>query len=147
MGHGTILLIGFSSSLVLTTSNRHIDNHQQSWANIFAQTTLASLALLEFLVIITPANEGKTISLKLEIRIMFLKLFSRKFKTSSSSFNCPRVLCLLLISPFIIPELGQAQSDGVYYPGPTGEWESRRAEDMGVNPDALQKAVDLAMAN
>lgn len=59
MGHGTILLIGFSSSLVLTTSNRHIDNHQQSWANIIAQTTLVSHALLEFLVITTPENERK----------------------------------------------------------------------------------------
>lgn len=78
---------------------------------------------------------------------MFRKLRLPKFKKLSSSFNFSTALCPLLISLFIIPGLLHAQSGSVYYPGRTGEWESRRAEDVGMNADFLQKAVDLAMAN
>jgi CubicO group peptidase (beta-lactamase class C family) len=67
-------------------------------------------------------------------------------KSPSSPESSP-VFGLLLISLFIIPGLLHAQSDGVYYPGRTGEWESRRPEDLGMNAEALQKAVDFAMAN
>jgi CubicO group peptidase (beta-lactamase class C family) len=84
---------------------------------------------------------------KLEIRIMFRKLRLPKFKKLSSTSNFSTALCLLLISLFIIPGLLHAQSDSVYYPGRTGEWESRRPADVGINADSLQKVVDFAMAN
>ena len=64
---------------------------------------------------------------------MFRKLRLPKFKKLSSSFNFSTALCLLLISLFIIPGLLHAQSGSVYYPDRTGEWESRRAEDVGMN--------------
>jgi CubicO group peptidase (beta-lactamase class C family) len=53
----------------------------------------------------------------------------------------------LLLSLVLFPRLLHAQSDTVYYPARTGEWESRRPEKVGLNPDALQKAVDFAIAN
>jgi CubicO group peptidase (beta-lactamase class C family) len=46
-----------------------------------------------------------------------------------------------------MPGLLRAQSSGVYYPGPSGEWESRRPADVGMNAEALQKAADFAMAH
>lgn len=73
---------------------------------------------------------------------MFRKLHLPKFKKLSSSFNLSTTLCLLLVSLFIFPGLLHAQSGEVYYPGRTGEWESRRPEDVGMNADSLQKAVD-----
>jgi CubicO group peptidase (beta-lactamase class C family) len=75
---------------------------------------------------------------------MFLKLRLPEFKNSSSPFSFS---CLLLVSLLFVPGLLHAQSGSVYYPGPTGEWESRRPEDVGMNADALQKAVDFAMTN
>jgi len=78
---------------------------------------------------------------------MFRKLRLPKFKKLSSSFNFSTALCLLLVSLFIFPGLLHAQSGEVYYPGRTGEWESRRPEEVGMNADSLQKAVDLAIAN
>ncbi|MHA2062608.1 MAG: hypothetical protein ACW963_10015, partial [Candidatus Sifarchaeia archaeon] len=64
---------------------------------------------------------------------MFRKLHLPKFTKLSSSFNFSKALCLLLISLFIIPGQLHAQSGSVYYPGRTGEWESRRPEDVGMN--------------
>ncbi len=78
---------------------------------------------------------------------MFDKLHLPEFEKLSSSFNLSTALCLLLISLFVIPGLLHAQSDEVYYPGRSGEWESRRPEDVGMNADYLKKAVDLARAN
>lgn len=56
-------------------------------------------------------------------------------------------LCPLLISLLLIPGLLHAQSARVYYPSRTGEWESRRPEDVGMDGGSLQKAVDFAVAN
>ena len=59
-----------------------------------------------------------------------------------TSFWTAAILTLFVISSTV------AQGSGsVYYPGRTGEWETRRAEDVGMNSEALQKVVDLAMAN
>jgi len=79
--------------------------------------------------------------------MMSRKLHLPKFKRLSSSFSSSTALCLLLISVFLSPGLLHAQSGNVYYPGPTDEWESRRAEDVGMNAESLQKAVDFTMAN
>lgn len=73
---------------------------------------------------------------------MFRKLRLPEFKKSPSGLDFSTALCL-----FLIPGLLHAQSGSVYYPGRTGEWESRRPEDVGMNADSLQKAVDFAMAN
>jgi CubicO group peptidase (beta-lactamase class C family) len=78
---------------------------------------------------------------------MSSKIRLRKFKKLSSSFNLSTVLCLLLISLFFIPGPVHAKSGSVYYPGRTGEWESRRPEEVGMNAKSLQKAVELAKAN
>ena len=78
---------------------------------------------------------------------MFDRLHLPEFRKLSSSFNFSTALCLLLICLFIFPGLLHAQSGEVYYPGRTGEWESRRPEDMGMNAESLRKAVDLAKAN
>ena len=78
---------------------------------------------------------------------MFRKLRLSHFKKLSSGFKFSTALCFLLISLFIIPGFLHAQSGSVYYPGRTGEWDSRRAEDVGINAESLQKAVDLARAN
>ncbi|MHC4946024.1 MAG: serine hydrolase domain-containing protein [Planctomycetota bacterium] len=78
---------------------------------------------------------------------MFRKPGSPEFKKLSSSFNLSTASCLLLVSLFIIPGLLHAQSDSDYYPGRTGEWESRRPEEVGMNADALQKVVELVKAN
>ncbi len=60
-------------------------------------------------------------------------------------------MSLLLISVVVVPGLRQAESgdggDEIYYPGPSGEWESRAAEDVGMVADALKAAVDFAQAN
>jgi hypothetical protein len=78
---------------------------------------------------------------------MFRKLgLSNVIKYSSRS-KVSSALSLLLISLFIIPGSLHAQSGGVYYPGRTCDWESRRAEDVGINAESLQKAVDFARAN
>ena len=51
------------------------------------------------------------------------------------------VYSALLIS-LMVPGL-YGQSEGAYYPFQTGEWESRSPEDVGMDGEALQKAVDL----
>ncbi len=78
---------------------------------------------------------------------MFRELRSPQLETPSPRFTFSRASCLLLLSLVLFPRLLHAQSDTVYYPGRTGEWESRRPEEVGLNPDALQKAVDFAIAN
>ena len=78
---------------------------------------------------------------------MFRKLRLPESKRLPWGLDFSPALCLLLISAFLIPGLLHAQSNGVYYPGPTGEWESRRPEDVGMDPDSLQKEVAFAMAN
>ncbi|MCP4257704.1 MAG: serine hydrolase [Planctomycetes bacterium] len=78
---------------------------------------------------------------------MFDKLHLPKLKKLCSIFNFSTALCLLLISLFIIPGQVHAQSSSVYYPGRTGEWETRRPEEVGMNAETLQKAVNLAKAN
>jgi CubicO group peptidase (beta-lactamase class C family) len=78
---------------------------------------------------------------------MSRELHPPEFRRLSSSFRLSTALCLLLISLFLSPGLLHAQSGRVYYPGEAGEWESRRAEDVGMKAESLQKAVDFAMAN
>lgn len=78
---------------------------------------------------------------------MLHRLRLPELKKSSSSYNSSTALCLLLVGLFVIPGLLHGQSDGVYYPGRAGEWESRRPEDVGMDADALKKVVDFAMAN
>ena len=70
-----------------------------------------------------------------------------KFPPPSSRFAPSLVLHLLLISCFIPPGYLHAQSAGPYYPGRPGEWETRRPDDVGMNAESLQKAVDFAMAH
>ena len=78
---------------------------------------------------------------------MSRKLRLAELTRSFSSFKSSTAFHLLLVSLLTIPGLARAQSGGVYYPPRTGEWESRRPEDVGMNPEALQKAVDFAIAN
>jgi CubicO group peptidase (beta-lactamase class C family) len=63
--------------------------------------------------------------------------------------NCfwAEVILALFISLLFIPGQLHAESDSVYYPGLTGEWETRSAEDVGMSPDTLKKVVDLAKEN
>lgn len=70
-----------------------------------------------------------------------------KFRKLSPSFGFSTAFILLLVNLLIIPGVLRAQSDSVYYPSRTGEWESRRAEDMGMNADSLKKAVNFAKVN
>jgi CubicO group peptidase (beta-lactamase class C family) len=78
---------------------------------------------------------------------MSRELHLPEFRRLSASFRLSTGWCLLLVSLFLGPGLLHAQSGRVYYPGAAGEWESRRAEDVGMKAEPLQKAVDLAMAN
>jgi CubicO group peptidase (beta-lactamase class C family) len=78
---------------------------------------------------------------------MSSKIRLHKFNKLSSSFILSTALCLLPISLFNTAVPVHAQSGNVYYPGRTGDWESRRPEEVGMNAESLQKAVDLAMAN
>ena len=71
--------------------------------------------------------------LKKEIR------FDRSFR--------PSMILTFFISLSFIPGLLYAESGSVYYPGRPGEWETRRPEDVRMDADALQKVVNLAMAN
>jgi CubicO group peptidase (beta-lactamase class C family) len=73
------------------------------------------------------------------------RLIENKKLSSRSRFLT--ALCLSLISLPVTSGLVQAQSEAVYYPGRTGEWESRRPEDVGIDAELLQQAVDFAMAN
>ena len=59
---------------------------------------------------------------------MFRKLGFPKLRKLSSSSNSFTALGWVLVSLFVIPGLLHAQSGDVYYPGRTGEWESRRPE-------------------
>ena len=68
-------------------------------------------------------------------------------KNGAKNARTPRILKAALVTYVLLSGLVQAHSGSVYYPGRTGEWESRRAEDVGMNADSLQKAVDFAMAN
>jgi len=78
---------------------------------------------------------------------MFRKLRSPGLNSPSSRLDYSTALCLLLANLLVAPGLLHAQSVSVYYPGRTGEWESRRPEEVGMNAEAVQKVVDLAMAN
>jgi CubicO group peptidase (beta-lactamase class C family) len=90
---------------------------------------------------------------------MFRQIRSQRLEASSQrSPRSPRSLrslrspflpssCLLLISLLLFPGLLHAQTDTVYYPGRTGEWETRPPEEVGMNADALQRAVEFAIAN
>jgi len=63
------------------------------------------------------------------------------------SYPFSKAFCVLLIALFVMRGVLHAQSSGVYYPGRTGEWESRRADEVGMNADALKRVVDFALAN
>jgi hypothetical protein len=65
----------------------------------------------------------------------------------SPSFDPAFTLRLLLVSLFVTLGLVHAQSEKAYYPGRTGDWESRRPQEVGMNAESLQEAVDFAMAN
>jgi CubicO group peptidase (beta-lactamase class C family) len=78
---------------------------------------------------------------------MFRKLRLPESKRLPWGLDFPPALCPLLIGLLLACGLLAAESGGVYYPGPTGEWESRRPEDVGMDAGSLQKAVDFAMAN
>lgn len=78
---------------------------------------------------------------------MFRETQSTQLETRRPRCRFSRAACLLLLSLVLFPRPLHAQSDSVYYPGRTGEWESRRPEEVGINPDALQEAVDFAIAN
>jgi CubicO group peptidase (beta-lactamase class C family) len=78
---------------------------------------------------------------------MIHKPCSPDIRKSCSKWRFPIGACLLAIGLFLLSGLLHAQSDGVYYPGRTGEWETRRAGDVGMDAETLQKAVDFAMAN
>jgi CubicO group peptidase (beta-lactamase class C family) len=78
---------------------------------------------------------------------MFRELRSPQLRTPSPHCAFSRASCLLLLSLILFPRPLHAQADGVYYPPRTGEWESRRPDEMGMDAAALQKAVDFAIAN
>jgi CubicO group peptidase (beta-lactamase class C family) len=78
---------------------------------------------------------------------MFRVLRSPQLETPFPRFTFSRASCLLLLSLVLLPGRAHAQTESVYYPPRTGEWESRLPEEVGLNPDALQKAVDFAIAN
>jgi CubicO group peptidase (beta-lactamase class C family) len=74
----------------------------------------------------------------MEVSMMFREMILPGFRSLP-------VYSTLLIS-LIVPGL-YGQSEGSYYPGRAGEWESRFPEDVGLDGKALQKAVDLAMSS
>jgi hypothetical protein len=78
---------------------------------------------------------------------MSSKIRLLKFKKLYSSFHLSMVLCLLFICLRITTGPVHAKSGGVYYPGRSGEWETRRPEEVGMNAETLLKAVELAKAN
>ena len=78
---------------------------------------------------------------------MFRKLRLPESKRLPWGLDFSSALWPLLIGLLLVPGLLHAQSGDVYYPGPTGEWESRRPEDVRMDADSLQKAVDFALAN
>jgi hypothetical protein len=69
------------------------------------------------------------------------------FVKLSSTDKFSKALCLQLFTLFVMPGWLHAQPSSVYYPDRTGEWESRRAGDVGMNAESLQKAVDFALAH
>jgi CubicO group peptidase (beta-lactamase class C family) len=75
-----------------------------------------------------------------EQRLSGPETVSTRFHVSAASF-------LLLVSLLLAPAPLHAQSDDVYYPPRTGEWETRSPEEVGLNAEALQEAVDFAIAN
>ena len=64
-----------------------------------------------------------------------------------SSRKFSNALCLLLLGLFLLPGWLQAQTSGVYYPGRPGDWETRRPEELGMNAERIQDAVDFALAH
>jgi len=54
---------------------------------------------------------------------------------------------VLLGGLFLTPGLLHAQAGSPYYPGRTGEWDTRYGEEVGIDANALLKAVDFAVAN
>jgi hypothetical protein len=78
---------------------------------------------------------------------MLRELDSAQLKTPSAHKVFSTTLWLLVISFVLVPGLAYAQTESVYYPPRTAEWESRLPEKVGLDPDALQKAVDFAIAN
>jgi len=66
---------------------------------------------------------------------------------ASCSQSLSNALSLLLVTLFVVPGLLHARPGTVYYPGRTGEWESRPAGDVGIDAGALKKAVDFALAH
>jgi CubicO group peptidase (beta-lactamase class C family) len=59
----------------------------------------------------------------------------------------PAVILSFFVSLLVIPGMLFAGRVSVYYPEATGEWERRRAEDVGMDADVLKKVVELAKAN
>ena len=78
---------------------------------------------------------------------MFSTLRSAELRMPSALWPRSPASTLAVISLVVIAGPLYAQTDSVYYPGRAGEWESRLPEDVGMNAEALRKAVDFAMAN
>ena len=78
---------------------------------------------------------------------MVRKVHVPTFKQWSVRSQFSSALCLLFVGLLLAPSTLHAQTGGAYYPGRPGEWESRRAADVGMNTAALQKAVDFALAH
>lgn len=51
-------------------------------------------------------------------------------------------LCLLVL--FLLPTTLTAQD--IYYPGNWGDWETRSPEEVGLNAEKIQEAIEYAQA-
>jgi CubicO group peptidase (beta-lactamase class C family) len=78
---------------------------------------------------------------------MFRTLRSSGIHPSPPRFRLCAAPCLLLAGLLIPAGPAHARSDDVYYPPRNGEWETRAPADVGLNAEALQEAVDFAIAN
>ncbi len=78
---------------------------------------------------------------------MFCELRPPQLESTTSRLKFSWATYVLLFSLILSPGLLHAQSDSVYYPGRTNDWESRLPEEVGMNADAIQKAVAFAIAN
>lgn len=68
------------------------------------------------------------------------KIFFKKFFPLQLT-----ILSLLLVSTILLPAANG--ETGVYYPGKTGTWETRKPEQVGMNPALVEDAVKFAKEN
>jgi len=78
---------------------------------------------------------------------MFCKAITldQEIPRPSARSSTPLLLCF--IGLLAIPGSLVAQSGSAYYPGRPGDWDSRYANEVGMNAESLQEAVDFAMAH